>query len=366
MQDDATVSQADHSLEISGSRWCNIAELSQAGSRPIMAGAIFSFLDIRQPNFTPSQDQALSIASMSIKKVIVVGANGNLGSPIVDALVASGLFDVSVLQRASSSSTPNYPSSQVSVVQVDDGFTHDSLVAALKGQDSLIIAFPLKDVDAHLRLVDAAVAAGVKHVMPADWGSVDAESKAAQELVKIYRGKVAVKRRVEKLASENPGFTWTAIVCGHFFEWSLKEHLYRADIKNRTIDILDGGKHRASATTLLRIAEAVVRILKLHGSDSVRNKTLFIQSFCISQNQLVEALEKATGTKWTVNNYDSQEFIDARREKADAGDYMANEDLVYAIGTLDADWTQREEFSMELLGFEDEDYEAVVASVVNS
>jgi hypothetical protein len=303
---------------------------------------------------------------MAIKKVIVVGANGTLGEPIVDALVASGLFDVSVLQRQSSSSQPKYPSSQVTVVHADDGFTHDSLVAALQGQDSLILAFELGDVDRHLRLVDAAVAAGVKHVMPADWGSVDAESELAQKLVKIYRGKVAIKRRVEKLAAENPGFTWTAIVCGHFFEWSLKEHLYHADLKNHTIDILDGGHHRASATTLLRIAEATVRILKLHGSESVRNKTLFIQSFCITQNQLVEALEKASGTKWTVTNYDSKEFIEARREKADAGDHMANEDLVYAIGTLDADWRQREEFSMDLLGFEDEDYEAVVASVVNS
>lgn len=303
---------------------------------------------------------------MAIKTVAVVGANGTLGSKVVSGLVGSGLFDVSVIQRASSSSPPSYPSSQVKVVPVDDGFIHASLVPALRGQDALIIAFPLRDLDAHLRLVDAAAAAGVKHVMPADFGSVDAESAPAQELVKLYRSKLAVKRRVQSLAEENPSFTWTGIVCGHFFEWGLKEYLYRADLAKHTIDILDGGKHRASATTLTRVAEAVVRILKLHGDEAVRNKTLFIQSFCISQLELVQALEKATGSKWTVNDYDSEKFISERREKADAGDFMANEDLVFAIGTLYADWTQRDDFAMELLGFEDEDYEAVVADVVNS
>lgn len=303
---------------------------------------------------------------MAINTVAVVGANGTLGSKVVEGLVASGLFKVSVLQRANSTSPPSYPSSEVNIIPVDDGFTHASLVPALKGQDALIMAFPLRDLDAHLRLADAAAAAGVKHIMPADFGSVDAESAPAQELVKLYRSKLTVKRRVQQLAEENQNFTWTSIVCGHFFEWSLKEHLYRADLAKQTIDILDGGKHRASATTLTRVAEAVVRILKLHGDEAVRNKTLFIQSFCISQTQLVQALEKATGTKWTVNDYDSEKFINERREKADAGDFMANEDLVFAIGTLYADWTQRDDFAMELLGFEDEDYEKVVAAVLNS
>jgi nucleoside-diphosphate-sugar epimerase len=316
------------------------------------------------PNSLPRPQD--NTGAMAIKTVAVVGANGTLGSQVVSGLVASGLFDVSVIQRASSSSKPSYPSSQVKVITVDDGFTHDALVKALQGQDSLILAFPLRDLDAHLRLVEAAAAVGVKHVMPADFGSVDAESAPAQELVKLYRSKLTVSRRVQKLAEENPNFTWTGIVCGHFFEWSLKEHLYRADLAKHTIDILDGGKHRASATTLTRVAEAVVRILKLHGDEAVRNKTLFIQSFCISQLQLVQALEKATGTKWTVNDYDSREFINERRAKADAGDFMANEDLVFAIGTLYADWTQRDEFAMDLLGFENEDYEKVVADVVNS
>lgn len=303
---------------------------------------------------------------MTVKSVAIVGANGTLGSQLLSGLVSSGAFDLSVLQRAGSSSKPQYPASQVRVIPVQDGFPHDSLVQALQGQDALILAFPLKDLDAHLRLLEAAAAAGVKHVIPADFGSVDAESAPAQELVKIYRSKLSVKNRAQELAEKTPGFTWTGIVCGHFFEWGLKEHLFHADIKNQTIEILDGGKHRASASTLTRVTDALIRILKLHGSESVRNKTLFIQSFCISQLQLVQALEKATGSKWKVTDHDSETFINERREKADAGDPEANEDLVFAIGTLYADWTQREDFAMDLLGFEDEDYEAVVADVVAS
>ncbi|KAI9150735.1 hypothetical protein HJFPF1_10511 [Paramyrothecium foliicola] len=303
---------------------------------------------------------------MTVTSVAVVGANGTLGTEIISALVSAKAFQVTILKRNSSSSTSPYSESEVRIVDVDDGFTVDNLTKVLRHHDALVIAFPLRDFDAHLRLVEAAAAAGVKHVIPADYGSVDAENPEAQRLVALYRRKIAVRRLADKLSAKNPDFTWTGIVCGHFFEWGLKEHLFHADLKQHTIDILDGGIHRASATTLTRVAEAVVRILKLHGSEAVRNKNLFIQSFCVSQTELVQSLEKATKTQWTVRDYDSTKFIEERREKADAGDFMAIEDIVFAIGTLYADWTNHENLAMDLLGFKDEDLDSVVQGVVAS
>lgn len=42
----------------------------------------------------------------TIKNVTLVGANGNLGSKILEALVADGSFRVTVIKRKSSQSTP--------------------------------------------------------------------------------------------------------------------------------------------------------------------------------------------------------------------------------------------------------------------
>ncbi|KAM0324657.1 hypothetical protein ACHAQA_008048 [Verticillium albo-atrum] len=303
---------------------------------------------------------------MSIKKVALVGANGTLGSVLLTTLVGAAAFDITAVIRDGSSSSPPYPASQVRVVTVDKGLTLASLKEALAGQDAVIAAFPLKDPEAHLRLVEAAAAAGVKLFIPADFGSIDADNTRARELVPLYRHKRAVRVRAQELTEEYPGFSWAGIVCGHFFEWGVKEGFFHTDLEKHTADIFDGGKHRASTTTLTRVGEAVVRILKLYPREEVRNRTLFIQSFCIDQNELVASLEKATGTKWAVNDLDSEAFIKEKKAKADSGDLAAIEDLVFAIGTLDADWTEREDFAMKLLGFENEDLDAVVGSVLKS
>ncbi|KAF6822613.1 nmrA-like family protein [Colletotrichum plurivorum] len=298
---------------------------------------------------------------MAIRTIAIVGANGTLGTQLLSSLLQAGTFDVTVIKRAGSASPPP-PDARIATVDAE--FSFDSLVEALKGQDAAIAAFPLRDPDAHLRLARAAAAAGVKLYVPADFGSIDAENPRARELVALYRHKLAVRELCQQLAEAHAHFSWTGVVCGHFFEWGLREHLFHADLQKRTIEILDGGRHRASATTLPRVGEAVVRILNLHGSEAIRNRTLFLQSFCITQLELVRALEKGSGAKWTVKDTDSETFIEERRAKADAGDFMAIEDLVFAIGTLHADWTGREDFAMDLLGFEDEDLDAVVASVL--
>ena len=72
---------------------------------------------------------------MSIKNVCLLGANGNVGPMVLHALVKDG-FNVTVLKRASSKSSSDYPSG-VKVAEVDDAFAVDDLVPIFKGQDAV-------------------------------------------------------------------------------------------------------------------------------------------------------------------------------------------------------------------------------------
>lgn len=303
---------------------------------------------------------------MSIKNVAILGVNGTLGSVLLKSLVDSGSFNVTALIREGSSSTPPYPASQVRTAVVDDALSITSLTPALKEQDAVIASFRFSDPGAHLRLVEAAATAGVKLFIPADFGSIDADNERARQLVPLYRHKMAVRAKAQELTAQYPDFTWTGIVCGHFFEWGIKEGFFHTDLEKHVADVFDGGRHRASATTLTRVGEAVVRTLKKYPDDRIRNRTLFIQSFCIDQIQLVEALEQATGSKWSVNDLDSESFIKEKKALADGGDKTAIEDLVFVLGALDADWTTRDDFAMDLLGLEDENLPNTVKKVVAS
>ncbi|KAI1338185.1 NmrA-like family protein [Xylariaceae sp. FL0016] len=296
----------------------------------------------------------------AIQNVAVVGANGNLGSVVLRTLLEAGSFTVTVVKRASSTSSSP---STAKTATVDDGLSTASLTAALQGQDAVVVCFPLKDVSQHLRICDAAVAAGVRRLIPADYGSCDSSSPRAQELVPLFKNKTAVRERLQDLSRAHAGFSWTSIVCGHFFDWGLREDFLHFDLRARRADFLDGGRYRSSTATLGRVAEAVVRVLRR--LERTRDRVLFIQSFCVSQLDVLASLEKATGTPWQVKDWDSEEFIRCYKAKADTGDKAAIEDLVFALGALDGNWETREGFAMELLGLENEDLDEVVKRVVD-
>lgn len=133
-------------------------------------------------------------------------------------------------------------------------------------------------------------------------------------------------------------------------------------LKERKIDILDDGEAKWSTSTLARIGEATARILQR--PDTTKNKMIYIQSFLVSQNQVVESFERATGSRWTRNRIVSETYRTEEKKKADAGDKEANENLVYYLGAVDANWTTRENFANKDLGFSDEDFDAAVRGAV--
>ncbi|PTB65774.1 NAD(P)-binding protein [Trichoderma citrinoviride] len=296
-----------------------------------------------------------------IKKVCLVGANGTLGSVILAALVQANCFDVSILQRSTSSSSSSSASASASAsiprIIVGPDLAVDELTAALAGQDAVIAAFPLGQGDQHLRLAEACSRRPALH---------------PRRLRKLRRRRpqatgTLVRERCEELAAR-PGsaFTWTALVCGHFFDHGLWDGLLHFDLATRTAQILDGGNVRASASTLRRIAEATVRVLQR--AEQTSNRRIYVQSFNPTQLEVLAALEKAMGEKWHARHVDSRAYLEDARKRLDSDDeeavLVAVEDVVFVLGALDADWTKREGFAMELLGLEDEKLEDVVAEVV--
>lgn len=303
--------------------------------------------------------------SAPIQKVALVGANGSLGSVILDALVAAR-FDVSVLLRNNSTSTPAHAAA-ITTVPISPDFDTAELSRLLVGQDAVVAAFPLTDAGQHHRLARAAYAAGVRRYIPADYGSCDAQSPQAQRHLQLYRDKAAVQALCEELAgtaaADNVPFTWTSVVSGHFFDWGLRNNYLQLDIANKKALILDGGDTKASASTLPRVAEAVVRVLQK--ADETRNRFVFVQSFCPTPLEVLAALERATGSKWHTSHVDSNGYLEREAKALEGGDQHAVHNIVFALGAVDADWTRRDGFAMDLLGLQDESLDAVVGNVVN-
>lgn len=102
-----------------------------------------------------------------IRNVAIVGASGQQGSHIVSELLAKGDHTVTAITREDSSGT--FPKAvQVKKINYD---SQDSIVAALKGQDALIITMSVRAPQEQVtKLIEAAGTAGVKWIVPNEWG----------------------------------------------------------------------------------------------------------------------------------------------------------------------------------------------------
>lgn len=297
---------------------------------------------------------------MTIKNVAVIGANGTLGPSILHALMSAKTFNITVLTRHSSTSNYEPP---VHEIRLSDSLPTDELVTALHGQDALITTFAGTNDDLQIRLADAAASAGVQRFIPADFGSCDSASPRALELMPLYVAKKRVREHLQLLAGEGK-LSWTSVVCGHFFDFGLKGGLLSFDLQGRTARIFDDGAVRWSASTLARVGEAVVGVLRLE--EETRDRMLYVQSFCVSQNQVLASLERVMGVKWTVEHVGSEAFIAEMKGVVDRdpGDGEAREALVSVVGIVESNWEGREGFANELLGLTGEDLDAIVKELV--
>lgn len=141
--------------------------------------------------------------------ILLLQAGGSLNPLIISSLQSVG-FRVSVLVRAASSVTP--PAGAI-VHRTD--YSHDSLLEAFRGKDAVVNTITMPDLADQLRIIDAAIEAGVKRYLPAEFG-IDTSKAATVEIVPFLKVKPEV---VKYLRSKEGEISWTALITGPFFDW---------------------------------------------------------------------------------------------------------------------------------------------------
>ncbi|KAF2026306.1 NAD(P)-binding protein [Setomelanomma holmii] len=300
---------------------------------------------------------------MSINNVALIGGTGTLGAPVLKALKASE-FNIFVVNRQTSRSV--YPRTQV--ITVPDDLNVDGIAQALKEKeiDALVITIAGSHVESQKKLIDAAFKAGVKRIIPAEFGSCDSADEKTNEILPLMKGKKDVRDYLLSLEGmqreDGSKFTWTSLVTGHFFDYGLTCGLLKFDVKDRKAYILDGGKIKFSGSNLDFIGKAVIKILEKPAETA--NKLLYVHSSYVTQLELLEALENATGDKFKRIDQDSEEELKVARPKMLSGDREAREEVVAVWGVVASDWKEKEGFANTLLGLQEDDLDETVQKVV--
>ncbi|KAK5733859.1 hypothetical protein LTR17_009411 [Elasticomyces elasticus] len=259
----------------------------------------------------------------SLKNIAIVGAGGRIGGFIANALIEQGQHHVTAITRPDS--TAELPSS-IHDVKKADYASHSSLVEALKGQDFLVISMNvMAPKDSQTRLIDAAVEAGVRWIMPNEYGGSWSSSEQMGKDDLLGPGILAIRKYIEE-----KGANWVSCVCGFWYEFSLSgaEIRYGFDFKKRSLTIFDDGK----------VGRAVSKLLALPVSGSSpcledwKNKQLCISSFTLSQRDMFDSVLRVTNTQesdWTITNEGTQDRLKRGQEMMKQGNFAGFAIMLY-------------------------------------
>jgi len=244
---------------------------------------------------------------------------------------------------------------------VKKAYDDPTLHEAFLGQDGVVSAIGGSGILDQIKLIDAAVKAGVKRFIPSEYG-VNTLDEKVQELVFFYKQKIVVIDHLKKASANNPDFTWTGLATGPFFDWGLKSGFLGFDTAEHTATIYDSGDVAIGYTNLDAIALAVQRIFERPAETA--DKYLYIASVTASQNQLLASLEKATGKSWTVTKASSEEAGKIGAEKLAKGDFSGIKPLLSRLlygGDPIADFRKQPGgLANDLLGLPKEDVDETV------
>lgn len=253
----------------------------------------------------------------SFRNILLIGATGSIGNVVLQALAKEPTFTLTILQRASS--TAQMPA-HLDTIKIGDDYPTTDLITAFRGKDAVINCMTTLAVADQYRMIDAAIAAGVRRYMPSEYGLNNLRPEA-QALSGVFRDKGRVQEYLRSKAKEGV-IEWTSISCGMWLEWSMAHDFLGMHVAEKRFVLWDDGEGLFSCTTEENTASAVVRALK-DTPDDTKNTNIYLSDFAISQKQLLEAIERIQGVKYTVESVDSYSLIEEKQTAVQSGDESA-------------------------------------------
>ncbi|UPK92357.1 hypothetical protein LCI18_003292 [Fusarium solani-melongenae] len=300
----------------------------------------------------------------TIKNVAIAGATSTTGGgPILDALIASNLFQVTILTRKGSRRI--FPAG-VAVKHVDYSSVSE-LTEALRGQDALINTTNIVESIPQINLVDAAAAAGVYRYLPSEFG-LNNNRPEIGELPVFKAASEGLKHLREKCAASGGVMMYTDIHNGGLLDWGFEMGFTGILLGERVMTLYDDGSNEIAYTTREWLGKAVVRVLMY--PKETANRPIYIASIYANQNKFFALAQEVVGENgWKVKHRSIDEMFAQSMAKFEVGD-MEMESLLDFIHVADNNpqyetrWEKDDNKLLSIPRFSDEDIKAVIRRLV--
>lgn len=134
----------------------------------------------------------------------------------------------------------------------------------------------------------------------------------------VYLQDIACVEITRKAIKELGKSSYIAVSTGFWYEWSLAiPSAFGIDFANQTATLFDEGETKISTSTWPQVGRTVAALLSLpikseDGAclDSLKDQVVYVDSFTVSQRDLLESAFRVTGTAekdWTITKESSKE-----------------------------------------------------------
>lgn len=243
-----------------------------------------------------------------------------------------------------------------------------ALTTAFTGLDAIVSLVGTEGLAGQTILFDAAVAAGVKHFLPSEFGS-DISVPAVGQLP-VFAFKVAVRNHIEAAVASGAKITYTYVINSAFLDWGLEYGLF-LDWKNGSASLYDGGSNVFSASLLSDIGDAVVGVLLK--PEETKNRSVYVESVQTSQTQLLAIAKKLLpGKEWTETNVKIDDVVAKSYEGLGKGDYSMGVMMGFLVRSIwggrvaGQPWAKNDNELLGVKGLSEKELEEVFRKIVEA
>ena len=201
----------------------------------------------------------------------------------------------------------------------------ESLTNVLRGHDAVVSTLAIAAIATQLLLVEAAAKAGVQRFIPSEFGSNTLYEKTRQ--LPVFKDKVVVQDALKKAAAAPSGLSYTLICVGPFFDWGITVG-FILNLREKSINLYDGGDRVFSTTTLTTIGKAVTAVLKR--PEQTKNRAVYVQDTATTLNKLAAVGKEVTGddgwkeTTVATDELVEQAWAELKKEQPNPGIFVFN------------------------------------------
>jgi hypothetical protein len=179
-------------------------------------------------------------------------------------------------------------------------------------------AVPNPELQDQKTLVDAAIEAGIKRIVPSEFSS-NLEAKAKDVNLPIVSEKLAIRKYVVEAAAKGK-IEWSSINNGPFLDLGVHYGFLGPSLRSKKATFHDGGEKVCCTTSTEDIGKAVALMLEHH--EETKNKPVYVYSTLISEKKMTSIVAKLTGVDFEIQNADMQKDADEylaglKEDKAD-------------------------------------------------